>query len=179
MSLQIYKKYLPWLSRQAKAKNYICGEKIPVLRVLLVVIVLLLFSSCYDKGDCLVVNSTLINVSLKKRTNSATDSVVGFASIVMVETSDTLVKNESVASMKLPVNPLMTEAAFIFNYLNSDKPDTLKFTYRNETVIPTNDCGAFIYQKDVKLKTTYDSTLIRVINNQLLSNVPINFEILY
>src|ERR1700755_3429786 len=81
MSLQIYEKYLPWRPASGKAKNYICGEKIPVARALLIGIVILLFSSCYDKGDCLLTNTTNITIALKKKSNSAKDTSLTFSSI--------------------------------------------------------------------------------------------------
>jgi len=190
MSPQIYEKYLPWRSDKASPKNYICGEKIPVARALLIGIVVLLFSSCYDKGDCLVTNSTLINIQFKKRTDSSIDTAVRFSSIEIMGTP-LVITGDTTTIMYLPVDPSKTEAGFIFHYQDSIrtinkttdtlkfKPDTLKFTYRNETVIPNSDCIAVAYQKDLTVsKTTYDSTLIRVINNQLLKNA-VNFEILY
>jgi len=187
MSPQIYEKYLPRRSASGKRKNYICGEKIPVARALLIGIVILLFSTCYDKGDCLVTNSTFINIAFKKRTNSSLDTSIRFTGIVVID--DTLsFKGDEISSIALPVNPSKTEAGFIFYYPDSVvndsvtlrfNPDTLKFTYRNETVVPTSDCGAYVYQKNVTIvKTSYDSIRIRKINNQLIRNA-LNFQILY
>jgi hypothetical protein len=189
MSLQIYKKYLPWRPAKASPKNnYICGEKIPVARALLVGIVVFLFSSCYDKGDCLITNSSYINIEFKKRTNSAKDTTIKFTSIEIIGSDivfDTIAAKTKTVS--LPVDPFAIEAGFIFHYKDSVNssgtikfdPDTIKFTYRNETIILNSDCPALTYQKDVAVaKTTHDSTLFRVINNQLLKNA-INFEILY
>ena len=190
MSLQIYEKYLPWRPASGSPKNYICGEKIPVARALLVGIVVLLFSSCYDKGDCLITNSTLINIKFKKRTNSAIDTAISLTSIEIIG-SDIASGDTTGTGVYLPVDPFKTQAAFILHYKDNIKvidnkndttkfkPDTLQFNYRNETVILNGDCPAFAYQKDVTVtKTTHDSTLIRVINNQLLKDA-INFEILY
>jgi len=190
MSLQIYEKYLPWRPASGSPKNYICGEKIPVARTLLVGIVVLLFSSCYDKGDCLITNSTLISIKFKKRTDSSKDTAISLTSIQIIG-SDIASGDTTATGVYLPVDPSKTEAAFIFHYPDNIRvidnkndtikfnPDTLQFSYRNETVIMNSDCPALTYHKDVIVsKTTHDSTLIRVINNQLLKNA-INFEILY
>ncbi|HEY5824400.1 MAG TPA: hypothetical protein VIT44_08545 [Cyclobacteriaceae bacterium] len=193
MSPQIYEKYLPWRPASGSPKNYICGEKIPVARALLVGIVVFLFSSCFDKGDCLITNSTLINIDFKKKTNSSLDTAIRFTSIEIIG-SDTVLYSDDTKKhqqVNLPVDPFQTEAGFIFHYPDSIrmvdnkndtikfKSDTLKFSYRNETVILNSDCPALTYQKDLIIsKTTHDSTLIRVINNQLLKDA-INFEILY
>jgi len=191
MSPQIYEKYLPWRPASGSPKNYICGEKIPVARTLLVGIVVLLCSSCYDKGDCLITNSPLINIEFKKRTNSSLDTAIRFTSIEIMGTDSILFTNDTIKLVSLPVNPFKTETGFIFHYQDSirtiDKitdtlkftSDTLRFTYRNETIILNSDCPAQAYQKDVTIsKATHDSTLIRVINTQLLKDA-LNFQILY
>jgi hypothetical protein len=189
MSPQIYEKYLPWRPAKASPKNYICGEKIPVARALLVCFVVLLFSSCYDKGDCLITNSTLINIQFKKKTNSSKDTAISFTSIEIIGADSVLLTNANDTTKRsqisLPVDPFKTEAGFIFHYRNNRTIDTLKFAYRNETVILNSECPALTYQKNVAVaKTTYDSTLIRVKNDQLLKDltaneIVVNFEILY
>jgi len=186
MSLQIYEKYLPWRPASGSPKNYICGEKIPVARALLVGIVVVLFSSCYDKGDCLITNSSLINIKFKKRTNSSIDTAIQFSSIEIMESNIVFDTIGTTNNVFLPVDPSKTEARFIFNYKDSSvDPDTVNFAYRNETVILNGECPALTYQKNVAIsKSTYDSTQIRVLNNQLLKDltnnaIVVNFQILY
>jgi len=184
---QIYEKYPPCCPAQAKAKNYICREKIPVLRaVVLIGTVVLLFSSCYDKGDCLITNSNLINIGLKKRTNSSLDTTISFLSVRVIGLAEPIQKRASGNKLSLPVDPGKTETTFVIHryYLNKTdtvrpKPDTLKFTYRNETTIPTVNCPALSFQKDVKLqKSTYDTTLFRIVNTDLLKDAT-NFNMLF
>jgi hypothetical protein len=149
-----------------------------VLRALLIGIVVLLFSSCYDKGDCIITNSNLINISLKKRSNSRQDTSVTFTSVNVSQTPITLYANTATAKLALPVDPSKTEATFVLNYAGQSQ--TFRFSYQNETLIPTSDCNALSYQNNVTIDhTTYDPTLIRIVNTQLLKNVPVNFEILF
>ncbi len=180
MSLQIYEKYLPWRPSSGKPKNYICGEKIPVVRALLIGILVFLFSSCYDKGDCLHTDTNLVGISLKRKSDGVAQSVL-FSSIQIENISKEIHKDTTASSLFLPVDPTQTETVFLLNY--DDKKQRIKFTYRNETSIPTSDCGAFVYQKDLEIsETTFGKDSIRVINKQLIKNVKtptINVEIFF
>ena len=179
MSLQIYEKYLPRRPPSGKAKNYICGEKIPVARALLIGIVVFLFSSCYDKGDCLHTETNVVGVLLKNKVSGTVASRT-FSSVTIENSSIQLYTNAVLDTLFLPVDPTKTETAFLLNYENKSR--RIEFTYRNETSIPTSDCGAFVYQKDLVInETTFPVDSIRVTNQQLIRNIKtptINVEIL-
>lgn len=162
-------------------------------RALLIGIVILLFSSCYDKGDCLFTNSSYVILNFKKVKNGVvSDSSVIFTSIEVMN-SDSVLGGGTSAFLALPVDPTKTEAGFIIHsnqvVLRTDTnpvtKDTIvaesykiRFSYRNETVIPTVNCEAAIYQKDVTIiETTYDTARIRIISNQLNRNAT-NVQIL-
>ena len=68
-----------------------------------------------------------------------------------------------------------TEATFILKY-ESSRNDTLTVTYRNQTTIPSSDCGAFVYQDKVTIsKNPFERTSIKNVNTQLLKNAAVNF----
>jgi hypothetical protein len=149
------------------------------LRILIIVFVTLLASSCFDKGDCLINNSNLIKINFKKKTDN-TPLDVAFSSITVEGTSIVLYQSKTVKTIQLPVDVTKTSTTFILNFGGAQQKIT--FTYKNETIIPSVDCGAFVYQTDVKIsESTFDPTSLRLVNNQLLKNTDtnfVNFEIL-
>lgn len=146
------------------------------MRVLPIVFLALLFCSCFDSGDCLITNSNLVRITLKNRADNAPLTVT-FTSIEVEGTLIKLYVNKAVSAIDLPVEPSKTSTVFLLNY--GGQQQRIKFDYVNLTVIPSKDCGALLYQKDVKVgETTIPVEQIRTINNQLLKGVAVNFEIL-
>lgn len=149
------------------------------MRILFIVFVALMCGSCFEKGDCVINNSNLIKIDFINIKDKA-DYPITFESIRVMGSSIVLYNDgTAVSSIELPVDPNKTETSFIISragVLN----DTLTVTYVNETIIPSSDCGAFIYQKQVTMvKKPFEGTVIKEINNQLLRNATVNFEIYF
>jgi Family of unknown function (DUF6452) len=136
--------------------------------------------SCFEKGDCVINNSNLIKIKFIS-TKTKSDSLVTFKSIEVVGSPSIIFNTDSVAvtGMQLPVDPNRTEASFIISYY-AGKNDTLNVTYTNKTIIPSSDCGAFVYQEGVSIvKNPFEGTVLKEINTQLLRNATVNFEIYF
>jgi hypothetical protein len=147
-----------------------------VLKIIIVVFTAVLASSCFDKGDCLINNTNLIKINFKNKADNKDRDVV-FSSVTVEGTSIVLYANETVKALALPVDVTKTSTTFILNY--GGAAQRISFSYKNETIIPSVDCGAFVYQKDVTVtESTFDAASLRIVNNQLQKNATVNFEIL-
>jgi len=157
-------------------KTYICGFKFRVLRAWLLIFVVLIVTSCLEEGDCLVTNSTLVRVNLKS-VKSRKDSTITFTSVRLANGTE-LYANKALANLELPVDPGKTASSFFFQ--RGDIKDTLVFEYRNETIVISPDCGAYEFQKDVKVTTnTFGRDSVRWVNNQLSKNAKVNVEVFF
>jgi hypothetical protein len=138
---------------------------------------LFLAGACFDNGDCLVDNSNVIKVNLKKKSDSKEQKIT-FSSVDVEGTDIKLYQNKEVSALELPVNPNSTMTTFILNY--DSVSQRLTVAYTNETRISAPDCGAFLYHTNLSItETTFDSTALRIVNRDLLQNVEVNFEILF
>ena len=144
-----------------------------------IALVLLVCSSCFEKGDCIINNTNLVKINFLN-TVGKTPYPITFSSIEVTGTSLLLYNNNvAVSSIQLPVDPNKTEATFILKYA-SNLNDTLIITYRNQTTIPSSECGAFVYQDQVSIvKNPFEATIIKNVNTQLLKNATVNFEIYF
>jgi len=158
------------------AKNYICGLKIGQVRFVFFLLMLMGLGACLEQGDCLVTNTTLAKVKLKSVKTNA-DTTIAFASVAIGD-DVLLYENQSLNNLVLPVNPAADSTLYVFEY--GERKDTLVLRYRNETVVLSPDCGAFVFQRDLrasKNKVGVDS--VRWLNNQLLKSVTVNAEIFF
>jgi hypothetical protein len=147
------------------------------LRISIIIFAALALSSCFDKGDCLINNTNLIKISLKKKVGN-TPLDVAFSSITVEGTAIILYGNKTVNAVELPVDPTKTSMTFLLNYGGIQQKIT--FSYVNQTTIPSVDCGALVYQTAVTItESTFDPANLRSVNNQLLRNATVNFEILF
>lgn len=153
------------------SKSIFAVQKNGILRVLLLLGCLLTITSCFDEGDCLTTNTTLVKITLKSLATKA-DTTITFNSIVAVDGPDVYI-NKPLSKWELPVHPGETETTFIL--IRDTQKDTLTLHYRNETVVLAPSCGAFDFQKDLEAtKNTVGKDSIRWINNQLFKSVTVN-----
>lgn len=156
-----------------------------ILFIACIALVALVCGSCFEKGDCIINNTNLVKFKFIN-TLDKTVHPVKFASIEVVGSSIVLYNNNvEVSLIALPVDPYKTEASFILKYADT-RNDTINVTYRNQTTIPSSDCGAFVYQDQVTLvenpmdtSLIQGSTLTKVITTQLLGNAEANFEVYF
>lgn len=143
------------------------------------IFVMLVVTSCFNKGDCLKTNSDLVRISFRKKSDGKQDTLL-IKSLVAEGFSAVYAANKTVNGevISLPINPNQTTTNFIFNYTfkrnkqEFARIDTLKLTYRPLARVPASDCGAFLYFTDLNYtKTGFDS--IRIVNPQLLADATI------
>ncbi len=144
------------------------------MRHFLLVSVLLVMASCFNKGDCLKTNTDKVRIVFKSKADGKNLSL-RLNSVTAQGFPTVLISNQDVAGVfDLRIDPNQTFTNFIFDYKVGDvsDQDTLKLTYRPLARVPASDCGAFLYFTDLNYtKTGFDS--IRIVNAQLLSDVNI------
>jgi hypothetical protein len=144
------------------------------VRHILLISVLLVLASCFNKGDCLKTNTDKVRIVFKSKTDGKNLSL-RLNSVTAQGFPTVLISNQDVAgTFELRIDPNQAFTNFIFDYKVgevSDK-DTLKLIYRPLARVPASDCGAFLYFTDLNYtKTGFDS--IRIVNAQLLSDANI------
>lgn len=157
-------------------KKYICAANNANLRALTFLLCLLVASSCFEQGDCLITNSTIAKIKLKSLKTKA-DTSFTFTSVQAVGGLE-LYKGKKLSALELSVNPSTTQTMFIL--IQADRKDTLTLSYRNELIVIAPDCGAFEFQKDLAIsKNTMGRDSVRVLNNQLTKSATVNAEIYF
>jgi hypothetical protein len=143
------------------------------LRVFLFVSFAVLLSSCFDKGDCLFVNTNLVRVNLMDLdTPSRTHPIV--LDTVFGPSPYFFAIDTTVTAFALVVDPARTESKFIL--LHKGIYDTLVLGYTNRTIVLSPDCGAALFQENLEVKySTFDS--VRIVTGQLLTSAKVNLEI--
>lgn len=115
------------------------------MRILIIIFAAALgLSSCFDKGDCLINNSNLIKINLKKKADNK-DTTLTFSAVQVEGATAFLYQNVAKKALELPVDGAKTTTSFILSYGGVEQKIT--FDYINQTIIPSADCGAFVYQK--------------------------------
>lgn len=137
---------------------------------------MLVLSSCFDKGDCLITNTNIVKVGLRTMKDKK-PATVNFVSIAVL--GDTvLYQNKSLASVELPVDPAKTEVSYVFVY--GVKTDTLSLAYTNQTIVLSPDCGAFPYQRNLSItRSTFGQDSVVVTDQSLLRGVKENVQIFF
>jgi len=146
------------------------------VRALKAILLVLGLSSCFDQGECLITNTHLVKVSLRKKVDN-TAATVHFASVAVLEDT-VLYTNLDSAALSLPVNPGVTEMTYVLNYGSS--ADTLSLGYSNQSVVLAPSCGAFPYQRNLVITgSTFGQDSVVVTNSSLLKDVLENVRIYY
>lgn len=163
-------------SRWAAGQKLYLRVKNSELRLAGLIFLMLVASSCFDEGDCLVTNSNLIKVSVYKFSDKKASKVL-FTSI-SVPGEGVLYENEELSAFVLPVDPGRTEMQYVLAY--GGKSDTVKFRYDNMTLVLSPTCGAFPYQQNLGvLETTFGEDKVTITDKSLLRNVAENVRIFF
>lgn len=136
----------------------------------------MLMASCFEQGDCLITNSNVMQVSLKSATTKAGISIL-FDSVYVP--GDTLVyRDKNVGTLALPVDQSRTETMYVFK--QATRRDTIIFTYTNQILVLSPDCGAFVHHNDLWYRySTLPKEQIRIITPQLGKNVTNNLDLYF
>ena len=138
-------------------------------KAVLLIFLIFLSSSCFNKGDCLITASELTRIDLYQKTDKQPKTVL-FSSITVSGYGTTL-QQDSVNSptLLIPVNPNGDTTRFTFNY--GEKSDFITVSYSSATRIIAPDCGAFTYYSNLGIvNTSFDRSLIKLVNTRLLRN---------
>ena len=148
------------------------------MKYILLILMVIVMASCFNKGDCLKTNSDIVWLSFRKKENGKQDTIF-VNSLTAQGFPNVFIAGKSVnATIGVQINPNQPYTNFIFNYTKGKitKTDTLKLTYRPLARLPATDCGAFLYFTDLNfIKTGFDS--VRIVNSQLLKDATINAQI--
>lgn len=137
---------------------------------------MLVLSSCFDQGDCLITNSNIIRVSVHSAVNQRAVTIAFDTVAVLNDTI--LYKTSSQGKLALPVDPGVTEMTYIFAY--GDKFDTLSLGYDNLSVVLATACGAFPYQRNlVVTRSTFAQDSVVITNPSLFKDVTENVRIYF
>lgn len=138
-------------------------------KYLLFTFLTILLSGCFDKGDCLVTATNLMQVKLLTKADRK-ENKVKFSSVTVSGSNSILYKDAETATLLLPVDPGQSSTTFTLNY--GSTPSMITVSYSQEAKVIAVDCGAFTYYKDLQItNTTYPEGSIKLFNTQLLHDV--------
>jgi len=147
------------------------------VRALAAVFFLLVLSSCFDQGECLITNSNMVRVSLRSMKDK-TVITVALKSVSVLNHDTALYANADASALLLPVDPGVNETSYLFVY--GDKTDTLSLGYDNQTVVLAPQCGAFPYQRNLTVtNSTFGQDSVVVTNPSLLKDAVENVRIYF
>lgn len=128
-----------------------------------------LLSGCFDKGDCLITATNVMQVKLLTKADRK-ENKVKFSSVTISGSNAILYKEVETATLLLPVNPGQGSTTFTLNYQSTTS--TITVSYSQEAKVIAVDCGAFTYYNDLQLTdTTFPEGSIKLFNTQLLHDV--------
>lgn len=161
--------------RQGGLQKVYLRTKNSRLRAFLFIACCLLMVSCFDKGDCLFVNTDVVKVNLVDKANPKVAKKILFSSVS--PSNMVLFPNpDSVSTVYLVVDPTKTAMTYTLEW--SGRTDNITLDYTNQTIVLSPDCGSYVFQDNLTVEsTTFDS--VRVVNQRLLTNVSVNLEILH
>lgn len=138
-------------------------------KAVLLIFLIFLSSSCFNKGDCLITASELTRIDLYQKSDKQPKTIL----FLSIKTSGygTTLQQDSVNSptLLIPVNPNGDTTRFTFNY--GEKSDFITVSYSSATRIIAPDCGAFTYYSNLGIvNTSFDRSLIKLVNTRLLRN---------
>ncbi|GHM99245.1 hypothetical protein WSM22_07350 [Cytophagales bacterium WSM2-2] len=139
-----------------------------------------------------------MHIQFKKRSNSAKDTAILFAtqSVIISGTDSVISVVGAQKELLLPVdvNSQANSTTFIFHRLSTDNvtvvSDTLEIGYTKQSKLVSKDCGAYTYYQNLTiLKTskslessqfkTFSTSLIKDPTASLITSYAINYQILY
>ncbi len=148
------------------------------MKAVFLILLVFLFNSCFNQGDCLITSTNLIKINLRSKDDGKSKS----ATFLQVREVTDLIEFPAyeligISALQLPMNPKRLDATFVF--LTSDSVVYhLNLTYSTFSRVVSPDCGAFLYYKDLSVtETDFDRT--KIINPQLFKSVTTNLEIFF
>jgi hypothetical protein len=164
-------------SRWAAGQKLYLRTKNSELRLAGLIFLMIVASSCFDEGDCLVTNSNLIRVSLLNFSDKKPAKIL-FTSVSIQGETLLYPPNTELTTLVLPVDPGRTEMEYVLEY--QGKSDTIRFSYDNFSFVLSPTCGAFPYQQNlVVAETTFGEDKVVITDKSLLRNVAENVRLYF
>lgn len=137
-----------------------------MIRVLVLVVLILWLpaAGCLNPGDCLVTNSG--NLQLTLVPPAGTTGVL-FSTVAVVGLAQPVGANVSGTTLALPVNPDTTQTTYVFS--RATRTDTITFTYLNQLLVLSPDCGAIVFHRELDYTTNTFGPGTLTINNRVLA----------
>ncbi|MBS1980815.1 MAG: hypothetical protein JST74_06555 [Bacteroidetes bacterium] len=146
------------------------------MKYLFPVFILVLFSSCFSEGDCLVTATNQMYIQLKKKSATTTDTLINFK-FIRVSGTDSIFKfASSTASLLLPLDVKRDTTSYVFyrrNPLDTSQllpPDTFNVSYKRATKVLGKDCGAYLFYQNLNAVKISKSFSVKLYNNFLIKN---------
>jgi Family of unknown function (DUF6452) len=162
----------------AESQKVYLRTKNSLLRAFLFIVVTLLTVSCFDRGDCLYVNTTEVKVKvMDKVTRASAGTKVTFSSI-HVPGVVILHENKELSFAYLLIDPGASETKFVFQY--PTRSDTLVLGYTSQARVLSPECGTATFFDGLEVKySTFAADNVVIKNPSLLTSVASNIEIYF
>ncbi|MCW5912743.1 MAG: hypothetical protein KIT62_16860 [Cyclobacteriaceae bacterium] len=141
--------------------------------VRLLLILLLGLWGCLTEPDCFDTSTNRVTFAFYNAQDKATQVEVD--SIAISGVAGFLIpENNTFSAISLPLNPAETAATVTFYF--GDAPETVSLSYRLQTEVVSEDCGALAYLTDLSLADSSFET-ITILNKRLATNAGTNVKI--
>ena len=166
------------VAQPAERQKLYLRTKNSIVRALVAIILMLVVSSCFDEGECLITNTNIVKVSLRLRETGQLVRVK-FDSVSIQYTDSVYYIGQEAQGLGLPVNPGVTEMTYVLAYGGLN--DTVSLAYTNQSNVLAPHCGAFPFQKNLVVVryTTFGLDSVGVTNQNLLKDVAENVRIYF
>jgi Family of unknown function (DUF6452) len=153
-----------------------------ISKIMLLIMLVVLGTSCFDEPDCVILNTSSIKIDFKQnklnRTTNRTsvaDTALSFNAIKISGLDKNFNKQDTTASsLTLPIDPNQTTMIFTFvrNTPNSGKTtESITFTYDVETRVISTKCGAYPFYLNLQIQeSTYGQSQYKVTSSRLLKS---------
>lgn len=142
------------------------------MRFVQFILLILLFSGCLNQPDCTPTNTNEVKIAFNKSEKVIRE--ITFDEITVSGLNKKFYVNSKVSSVILPVNSEIPETTITFKF--EGRTETMKLSYNMVSRVISKDCGAFLYQENLKVD---DSTLkaFEIVNDKLLTNAKVNINV--
>lgn len=131
--------------------------------------------ACFEQGDCSDVSSNVMQVNFYSNSTKAA-LTIDLDSIKMVGWDTVMYEADSIATVKLPLNPAVPNMTYIFYYDNTQATLDIKYNFQTFALAP--DCKAIdiITLSDATGITIQDITISQPkLTSSVVENIKLYF----
>ncbi len=140
---------------------------------IILLILAVLLSSCFDDGDCTTTKTSLILINFKKL-ETKKDTIVNIQSIVLTGSDSTFNVQDTTSSIVLPLDPDVVSLKINF-VIDTDQHE-LSLEYMTTPRLISPDCGVELNFTDIIVNShDFDSVAVvsTLLDQQITSNIVI------